>query len=104
MHDFMIIGVVALVTVLIRAFPFLVLKDKHSSIIKYLGDVLPYPIMAMLIIYCLKDVNLFGAYHGISEIIAIVSVILLHICKRNTLLSIFGGTITYMICVQLLFV
>lgn len=104
MHDLLIIGVVAFVTVLIRAFPFLVLKNKNSSIIEYLGEVLPYPIMAMLIIYCLKSVDFLGGYHGISEIIAVGSVILLHIYKRNTLLSIFGGTIIYMICVQILFV
>jgi branched-subunit amino acid transport protein AzlD len=104
MHDLLLIGVVTLVTVLIRAFPFLVLKNKHYPIIEYLGEVLPFAIMAMLVVYCLKDVNILTGNHGICEIIGVGSVILLHLLKRNTLISIFGGTLIYMLCVQVLFI
>lgn len=104
MHELLLIAVIALVTVCIRALPFLVLKNKNSPIIEYLGDVLPYAIMAMLVVYCLKSVNFLTGYHGICEIIGVGSVILLHLYKRNTLLSIFGGTIIYMLCVQVIFI
>ena len=60
--------------------------------------------MAMLVVYCLKDINLLNGNHGICEMLGVGSVILLHLWKRNTLLSIFGGTLIYMLCVQVLFV
>lgn len=104
MHELLLIAVIALITVLTRALPFLVFKDKNSPMIEYLGDVLPYAIMAMLVVYCLKGVDFLTGYHGICEIIGVSSVILLHLFKKNTLLSIFGGTIVYMLCVQVLFV
>lgn len=104
MHELLLIAVIALITVLTRALPFLVFKDKNSPMIEYLGDVLPYAIMAMLVVYCLKGVDFLTDYHGICEIIGVSSVILLHLFKKNTLLSIFGGTIIYMLCVQVLFV
>ncbi len=103
MHELLLIGVVAVVTLGIRVLPFLVFKNKRSPIIEYLGDVLPYAIMAMLVVYCLKGVNLLSGNHGICEIIGVGSVIVLHLLKRNTLFSIFGGTLIYMLCVQVLF-
>lgn len=104
MHELLLIGVIALVTLMTRALPFLVFKNKNSQMIEYLGDVLPYAIMAMLVVYCLKSVNFFSGNHGICEIIGVGSVILLHLIKRNTLLSIFGGTIIYMLCIQVIFI
>lgn len=104
MHEFLLILVIAFVTVLTRVLPFLIFKNKSNPIIEYLGEVLPFAIMAMLVIYCLKSVNLLTGNHGICEIISVGSVILLHLLKRNTLLSIFGGTIIYMLCVQILFI
>lgn len=104
MYELLLIAVIALITVLTRALPFLVFKDKNSPMIEYLGDVLPYAIMAMLVVYCLKGVDFLTGYHGICEIIGVSSVILLHLFKKNTLLSIFGGTIIYMLCVQVMFV
>lgn len=104
MHELLLIAVIALVTVCIRALPFLVFKNKSNPIIEYLGDVLPYAIMAMLVVYCLKGVDFLAGYHGICEIIGVGSVILLHLYKRNILLSIFGGTIIYMLCVQVVFI
>lgn len=91
-HDLLIIAVVALVTLLTRVLPFIAFSNKKSPIIEYLGEVLPYSIMAMLVVYCLKDVNFISAFHGISEIIAVATVVVLHLYKRNTLLSIIGGT------------
>lgn len=104
MHDIILIGVVAIVTLLTRIIPFLFFKNNSHPIVEYLGDFLPYAIMAMLVVYCLKGVDFLSGYHGLCEMIGVGSVILLHLWKRNTLLSIFGGTIIYMLCVQVLFI
>ena len=104
MHEFMIVFVIALVTLLTRALPFIAFKNSKNKFVEYLGEVLPYTIMPMLVVYCLKSVNFISGNHGICEIIGVCSVILLHILKRNTLLSIFGGTIIYMLCVQMIFI
>lgn len=104
MHDILLIVVIAAVTFMTRVLPFIAFENKSYPIIEYLGDVLPYSIMAMLVVYCLKNVNLLSGNHGICEIIGVASVIILHVWKRNTLLSIIGGTIIYMVCVQMLFV
>lgn len=103
MHEILLIAVIALVTFLTRCLPFLIFKKHTYPIIEYLGDVLPYAIMAMLVVYCLKGVDFLSGTHGICEMIGVSSVIILHLLKRNTLLSIFGGTIIYMLCVQVFF-
>ena len=97
------IAVCAAATMLTRFLPFLVFPGgrKRPQIITYLGTVLPYSVMAMLVIYCLKNVSLIAAPHGIPEFLAIAAVVGLHLWKKNTLLSIFGGTAFYM--VQLVF-
>lgn len=103
-HALLIIAVVAAVTIAIRFAPFLVFRGKTPSVILYLGEVLPYSIMAMLVVYCLKGTDFAGAAHGIPEVISVLIVILLHKWKHNTLLSILGGTVAYMVFVQMVFV
>ena len=97
--------VMAAITALLRFLPFLAFPGgrKRPQIITYLGTVLPYSDMAMLVIYCLKNVSLIAAPHGIPELLAIVAVVCLHLWKKNTLLSIFGGTVFYMALVQVVF-
>lgn len=104
MYEYIMIGIIAIITFLTRALTFLIFKDKSNSFIEYLGEVLPYAIMAMLVVYCLKDISLLTGNHGICEIIGVFSVIIIYLYKRNTLLSIFVGTIIYMICVQVIFI
>ena len=103
-HNILLIIVIACVTFLTRLLPFIAFFNQESPLIEYLGKVLPYSIMAMLVVYCLKDIDLLGRFHGISEIIAVLTVIILHVYKRNTLLSIAAGTIIYMLCVQIIFI
>lgn len=100
-----LIAIVALVTIVLRFLPFFVFggTKKTPEFISYLGRVLPYAIMAMLVVYCLKGVTLFQAPYGIPEAIAVAVVILLHLWKRNTLISIAGGTVCYMFLVQIVF-
>lgn len=69
----------------------------------YLGKVLPYAIMSMLVVFCLKGISLTEAPHGIPEFISCALVALLHVWKRNTLISIVGGTVCYMMLVQMVF-
>lgn len=97
------IAVMAGVTFLLRVLPFLVFGDKKTpAYIEFLGKYLPYAIMGMLVVYCLKGVSLVTAPFGIPELIAVVLVAVLHIWKRNTLLSIISGTVCYMVLIQLL--
>lgn len=105
LHAVLTIAVVALVTAGLRFLPFLIFGENRTTppLITYLGQVLPYSIMGMLVIYCLKDVSLTAAPFGISEAIGCAVVALLHIWKRNTLLSIGAGTVCYMLLVQLVF-
>lgn len=104
-HSLAVILAVALVTLLTRALPFLLLGGKKEvpPTIQYLGKVLPSAIMVILVVYCLKDVSIFQGNHGIPEFTAVITVAILHIWKKNTLLSIGIGTVLYMILVQLVF-
>ena len=95
----------ALVTAATRFLPFLVFGNgkKTPDIIVYLGKVLPYAIMGMLVVYCMKSVSFTKAPFGMPELIACAAVAVLHIWKRNTLLSIAVGTIGYMLLTQVVF-
>ena len=99
------IAVMALVTAGLRFLPFFIFGENRKTppLISYLGRVLPYAIMGMLVVYCLKDVSVISAPFGIPEAIGCAVVALLHIWKRNTLLSIGAGTVCYMLLVQLVF-
>ncbi|MCI7808761.1 AzlD domain-containing protein [bacterium] len=105
LHAAALVAVVALVTLGLRFAPFLLFREKGKTppLIAYLGQVLPYAIMGMLVVYCLKDVNLTCAPFGIPEAIGCALVALLHVWKRNTLLSIGVGTVCYMLLVQFVF-
>ena len=105
MHDILLILVAVLVTMSTRFLPFLIFGEKRKTppIITYLGTVLPCAIMGMLVVYCLKDVSLFSNPFGLPELISCVVVAALHVWKRNSLLSIGGGTVCYMLLVQLVF-
>lgn len=100
-----IIAVAAVVTAATRFLPFLVFGNgkKTPDIIVYLGKVLPYAIMGMLVVYCMKDVSIIKAPHGLPELIACGAVAVLHVWRRNTLLSIAVGTVGYMLLVQFVF-
>ncbi len=105
LHAAWMIAVIALVTMALRFLPFLIFggNRKTPPLITYLGQVLPYAIMGMLVVYCLKDVNLSASPFGIPEAIGCALVVGLHVWKRNTLLSIGLGTVCYMLLVQFLF-
>ena len=99
------IAVCALGTAALRFLPFLIFGENRKTppVITYLGRVLPFSIMGMLVVYCLKDMTFSAAPFGIPEIIGCATVAGLHIWKRNTLLSIAAGTVSYMLMVQFIF-
>ena len=91
-------------TMVTRFLPFLIFPEgkEPPEFIQYLGKVLPYAVIGLLVIYCLKDVPGSGTY-GIPEFLAIVFIVLLHRWKKSILLSIGGGTVFYMLLVQFVF-
>ena len=105
LHALLTIAVCALVTAVLRFLPFLIFGEnrKTPALISYLGRVLPFAIMGMLVVYCLKDVSIASAPFGIPEFLGCAVVAGLHVWKRNTLLSIGAGTVVYMLLVQFVF-
>ena len=99
------VAVCAMVTAALRFLPFLIFGEnrKTPAVIAYLGQVLPFAIMGMLVVYCLKDISFAGAPFGLPELIGCAAVAGLHVWKRNTLLSIGAGTVVYMLLVQMVF-
>jgi len=98
-------GIISLTTIFTRILPFLIFPEhkEKPKYVEYLGKVLPYTIIGMLVIYCLKDISLTTSPFGLPELISIVAIIILHLWKNNTFLSIGAGTILYMILVQFVF-
>ena len=103
MHDILLIAVCAVVTALTRFLPFLIFGKQTPPIVTYLGKVLPCAIMGMLVVYCMKDVSFLSGSYGIPELICCALTVGLHVWKRNPLLSIGVGTVSYMVLVQLIF-
>ena len=101
----LIILAVALTTFATRVIPFLIFpKGKEiPKTIQYLGKVLTPAVIGMLVVYCLKGIRVLTAPYGIPELISVVTVAVLHIWKRNNLLSIGVGTVLYMVLIQVVF-
>ena len=104
-YAFSMLLIIALVTATLRFIPFLIFNGSKPvpKFVDYLGRVLPYSIMAMLVVYCLKGISFVKAPFGLPEMISVVIVAVLHIWKRNTLLSIISGTVCYMVLIQFIF-
>lgn len=99
------IGMCVLGTMATRFLPFLIFSSKKPTprYIQYLGKALPAAIFGMLVVYCLKNVTILAGSHGLPELLSILLVVALHLWKRQMLLSIAGGTVCYMLLVQLVF-
>lgn len=92
-------------TMITRFLPFVLFPDSRPvpKIITYLGRTLPAAMMGLLVVYCLRNVDLAAAPHGLPELISIAVLTGLHLWKRNVLLSIGVGTVLYMVLVQVVF-
>lgn len=97
---------VALGTLLTRLLPFLIFREgkRPPEFVRYLGKMLPPAMMALLVVYCLRNVNVFSFPNGLPELISIVVIVILHKWKSNVLLSIASGTVSYMLLVQFVFI
>ncbi len=104
-YVFWAIVIIAGITQLLRFFPFLIFNGKRHrpAYVKYLGKILPYAMMSMLVVYSLRNVSVIAYPYGIPELICVLLVVLLQYWRHNALLSISSGTILYMILVQLVF-
>lgn len=100
-----IILMVTLATVITRALPFIIFRnnDKKRPFIDYLGKVLPFAAIGLLVVYCLKSTSFMSLGSWLPQLISIVFIVVLHLWKNNVLLSIGGGTILYMVLIQLVF-
>lgn len=100
------IAVMAAVTFLTRALPFLLFDHGEAppKVVLYLGRVLPPAVIAMLIVYCLRDLSFATPAAWAPSLIAGGVTVCLHLWRHNNLLSIFGGTVLYMVLVQGVFV
>lgn len=107
MNDYravLMVVIISVITMLLRIIPFLVFENRKTpEFVVYLGKVLPYAIMGMLVVYCLRGTTFITNPYGIPEIISVLIVVLVHIWRRNTLLSILTGTLMYMMFVQFVF-
>ena len=105
-HSVVIIILVALTTLATRAIPFIIFPEgkKIPKAVEYLGKVLPSAVIGMLVVYCLKSVNPLSFPFGLPEFISVAVVVVLHLWKRNNLLSIGVGTVLYMVLIQYVFV
>ena len=103
LHSVLIVAVVAIVTIALRFLPFLIFGEKRKipEAVLYLGKVLPYAIMGMLVVYCLRSIPEESFKAGATQLFACTVVVVLHLWKRNTLISIIGGTAVYMMLVQM---
>ena len=100
-----LVAAMALGSLLLRAAPFLLFPAHRPTprYVLFLGKYLPFAIMGLLIVYCLKAVSLIRYPFGLPEAIALLYVAAIHIWRKNTLLSIGTGTVLYMLLVQVVF-
>ena len=97
-----LISAMALTTIALRALPFLVFGKRTPKYISYLGKVLPQALIALLVVYCLKDVSVTVRPFGLPELIDGISVIAMQAWRRNAVLSILLGTVIYMALIRLI--
>ena len=105
MHAMIVIAVIGLAVLATRIVPVLIFGrgEQVPEFILYLGRVVPYTAMGLLIVYCLRDMPVLDAPHGLPEIISLTVVTVTYLWKRNTILSVVAGTALYMFLVQSIF-
>lgn len=99
------VALIAAVTLLLRALPFLLFggKRKPPAWVNYLGRTLPFAVMGMLVVFCLRNTAVLSYPYGLPELIGCATVTLLYLWRKNSLVAILGGTAVYMVMVQFVF-
>ncbi|MBO4235250.1 MAG: AzlD domain-containing protein [Firmicutes bacterium] len=104
MHSILLIAVMSAVVIFLRAVPFIIFRgNKTPAFIEYIGKYLPYAIMGMLLVYCFRETAIISWPHGLPELIAIFITAGLQVWRKQALLSIVVGTVSYMLLVQIAF-
>ncbi|WP_293831786.1 branched-chain amino acid transporter permease [uncultured Phascolarctobacterium sp.] len=105
-EEIITIAAVVAGTMVTRFLPFVLFpaNKKTPPLVVFLGKMLPTAVMGMLVVYSLKDTQIFSSYHGLPEAIAVALTVILQATVRNLLLTIAAGTISYMLLVQYIFV
>lgn len=103
MHDILIVAVISIVTVAVRFLPFIVFRDQEDvpETVRYLGKVLPGAVMGMLVVYCLKDINLAEPGYGLPKILSVAVTAAAFLWKKDTSVSVITGTACYMLLTYL---
>ena len=104
MYSYILIAVMAIVTIIIRFLPFIVFRRKVPELIVYLGKTLPYCAMAMLVVYCLRNIELNSLSGFLPELLSVIMVVLTYKWKHSSSLSIVVSTIFYMLLIQFVFI
>lgn len=99
------IGVMALAVMVTRFVSFLVFPSEKSlpPFVRYLGTFLPSAVFGMLVVYCLRSVDFGGGWHGLPELLGVAFCVVIHLCLKNMMVTIAGGTLFYMLLVQCIF-
>ena len=99
------VAIIILATAIMRFLPFIAFPESKPTpkFILYMGKVLPAAVFGLLVVYCLKNVSVFQGNHGIPELIAILVTAVLHLWKKQMLISISAGTVCYMVLIQFVF-
>lgn len=105
MREFTLIIMIAIITFLLRAFPFLVFSNRNemNPVLLRMQKDLPIAVMILLVIYCIKNISFASPSNWLPQILSVCLVSIIHIKQKNVLLSILSGTFFYMFCVQFLF-
>ncbi|MDD6262129.1 MAG: branched-chain amino acid transporter permease [Clostridiales bacterium] len=104
-EEIITVAICVLGTMATRFLPFILFSENRPTpkYISYLGKALPAAVFGMLVVYCLKNVEIPGESHGIPELIAVAVTAALHFWKGKMLLSVAAGTVVYMLLVQFVF-
>ena len=104
LYTILLVAAASIATILTRVIPFLIFNERRPmpDTIKKIADSLPPAIIAVLVIYCLKGYVAVINYESLAALIAVVAVVLIHLWKKNVLLSIALGTAIYMVIIRIL--
>jgi branched-subunit amino acid transport protein AzlD len=104
-NTYIIVAIIisALITLITRSIPFVVFRSKRKvgPALTFIAKTLPIAVITILIIYSINHITFLSLEGWIKEVAGIIFVVALHLYKRNTLLSVLGGTIFYMVLIQL---
>ncbi|MDR1569353.1 MAG: AzlD domain-containing protein [Oscillospiraceae bacterium] len=97
------IVIIAICTLITRALPFWLFSGERAAprFLPYLGSALPYAVIGMLIIYCLRDFSFAQPSRALSQGIGVAVTAALYLWRKHSLIAIVGGTAAYMLALRI---